>query len=406
MNEWSERPSILRRLKNDIDDLLKSCRDVWDSVNENDEGDSSHELASFRSSGRFYEIRRTEWGDDERLPSLPEHSQQPLTTREKAPDVGKTLAASLSASCASIIPTLVIGTQSAFATLVPVGTQVALPTYTLSNGQVVLDHYSLFTASSQISGWYPNPVMTLSLSTIPVFVGTFALTHVLDSVHSYLNNRCSGKAAIAHVLRGSTAGAVVGSLYYGTVGIVGISHAPVVSAVVCLGWLITTRVRATDVAVGSFANLAGLGTFLISGSAWVSMLGAIGAGLVGSSLLAWLSHKWSERLNDRLCETASEILSVSGNACKHEVNSAFRKLARQFHPDKQGSRDYFELISVSKEILLSRLERKANETPSHVSILMSMIFSLSDSFLQVSSQDTNPPPPSIELPTDFLDSPD
>lgn len=410
MTEWSEKPSILTRLRRDIDRLVSNCREIWDSVNEYDDMDDSQELASFRRSGRYYEIRRIEYGDDTDSSRRSTASGEGfICTVENAPNAGRTFAASLSSGLVSILPTLLVGTQSVFSTLVPIGTQVALPTYSLSmSGQIVLDHYSLFSASAPITGWLPQHVVTASLTTVPLFVATFAVSHSLDSLHSYLNNRCSANDAIANILRGSTAGAIVGSLYYGCVSFFGISHAPLISAGLCLGWLLTSRGNVMDLVIGGLANVAGLTTFLVTSSAWVSMLGALTASVAGSSLFSWLSQKWSERLNDRLCDTATEILGLQADASRREIESAFRKLARQCHPDKQvgtGRREFFELISVSKEILLYRIEKKSQVTDSK-SQFFGLISSVVNSFLNV----TVPPNKSHEtqrlLPAYYLDSPD
>jgi hypothetical protein len=410
--EWSSRPSIISRLKKDIDALVSNCRELWESVSEYDDFDEFHEMSSFRT-GRYYEIRRSEWGDaHQNSGNRSTFSRHNLSTEEDSPYAGSTLAASVSSSIASLLPTVIIATQSTFATLVPVGTQVALPTYALSSsGQMVLDHYSVLTASSPIMGWYSKPVCTLPLSTVPVFVGTFAVAHALDSLHSYMNHRCSAKDAVSNVLKGSIAGAVVGGAYYGTIAAVGMAHAPIVSAGLCIGWLLISRGNKGDIALGTIANLAGVTTFLVWGSAWLSLVGALGANLAGSSLLTWLSQKWSERLNSRLSLTASEILGVPQEASRTEIESAFRHLARQYHPDKVGGdREYFELISVSKDILLHNLEtgRKKKGESSIVSEILSIARWVADSFLNVSAEpvsgrNTRRP---IELPSDFLDSPD
>jgi len=314
----------------------------------------------------------------------------------------------VSSSASGLLPTVLIGTQSAFATLVPVGTQVALPTYTLVDGKIVLDHYSMFTASTPVSGWYPQPITTLPISTIPVFVASFAATHALDSIHSYLNRRCSGRDAVMNIIRGSTAGAAVGSLYYGLVSVVGISHAPIIAMTVSLAWLFASKTSGSDMALGAVANVAGLTAFLVSGNAWLAVLGAVGTNIAGSTLLAWLSQQWSERLNQRLATTAAEILGIEPNASKHEIESAYRKLAREFHPDKSGGhRERFELVAVSKEILIHLLEtRKKHKTNStSFTDFLATVRSIADSFLGVNAEPTLDRP-QIELPSDFLDSPD
>jgi hypothetical protein len=147
---------------------------------------------------------------------------------------------------------------------------------------------------------------------------------------------------------------------------------------------------------------------LVSGSAWVSMLGALLASVVGSSIYTWLSHKWSERLNDRLSESAAEILGISSSASKREIESAFRRLARDCHPDKQGGssgREFFELISVSKEILLHRIQSKARHGDSKSSVFK-YVSSFVHSFLNVTVPQSTVSPVSRQLPAYYLDSPD
>jgi hypothetical protein len=417
ISDRQEKPSIFSRLRRDMDVLLSGCTELWDSVGEYEEYDDCEELASWRTSGRSYEIRRIEWGDDH--PSTyHRHASDPsrtVSTRETAPYAGSTLAASLSTSISSVLPTVVIGTQSLVTTLVHAGTQVAIPVYAMSEGQLVLDHYTILTAPDSITGWAPQMITTAPVSTIPMYAATFAVAHALDSIHSYVNNRCSARAAITNVLSGTTAGAIVGSAYYGAVTVFGMAHAPLISTGLCLSWLVANfwrhreRSNATDLAVGGIANLAGLTCFLVSGSAWLSVISALAGSLVSSSALSWLSKKWSDRLRDRLCESACEILGVARDSSRIEIESAFRQLARTYHPDKQGNRNYFELLCVSKEILLLRAEteEKGNEKISNFSF-MDIIGSVGHSFLSVATtmpaREIKQAP--LELPSDYLDSPD
>ena len=398
-----------------MDVLLSGCKELWDSVGEHEEYDEFQELSSWRSSGRSYEIRRIEWGDEDSTSYRRQASDPSRTvaTRESAPYAGSTLAASLSTSISSILPTVVIGTQSLVTTLVHPGTQVAIPMYAMSDGQLVFDHYSIFTASDPITGWAPQLITTAPVSTIPMYAATFGVAHALDSIHSYVNNRCSARAAITNVLTGTTAGGIVGGAYYGAITVFGMSHAPLISTGLCLSWLVANywrhreRSNITDLAVGGIANLAGLTCFLVSGSAWLSVISALAGSLVSSSALSWLSKKWSDRLRDRLCESACEILGVARDSSRIEIESAFRQLARTYHPDKQGNRNYFELLCVSKEILLMRTEPEKDVKNSNLSF-MDIIGSVGHSFLSVTTTmpSHQPQQPRLELPTDYLDSPD
>ena len=409
---WSEKPSILSRLRHDIDLMWVGCKDLWDSVGDRDEDDYTQELSAFRSSNRSYGVIRDEWGDGDlhMSSSSSRHScpEESLTTRENAPHVGSTLAASMGTSVSSVLPTVLIGTQSLHTTIVKAGTQVAIPQYTLVNGQLVVDHYNILTASSPIQGWFPHGIVTLPVSTIPVFAATFALTHALDSVHSYVNNRCSFRAAVANVLTGTVSGGVVGGIYYAAVSAAGMAHAPLISAGLCLGWLGSTyftrsNVSSSDLMVGALANVAGLTTFLVSSSPWLSVLAALGGSLAASGALAWLSQKWAQHLRSRLSETARAVLGVSAEATRNEIESAYRQLARKHHPDKQGSREYFELIQVSKELLLLNFSEPKLSDSFRLDLL-GLMRSLTDSFMATPAPPR--PKPQLELPIDFLGSPD
>lgn len=213
--DQADKPTLMTRLRADIDSLWSSCRELWDSVGDRDDEDETQELSSFRRSGRTYEIRAN-W-DSDITESTENHvpKRDPnriLTTKENMPHAGSTLAASVSTSVVSLLPTVLVGTHSAFTTIVQVGTKVALPQYAVVNGQMVIDHYNILTASVPVAGFFPQPVSVLSTMSVPLFASTFAVAHALDSVHSYTNNRCSAKAAVANVLRGSAVGAVLGEL--------------------------------------------------------------------------------------------------------------------------------------------------------------------------------------------------
>ena len=409
---WSEKISIVSRLRRDIDMMWKGCKDVWDSVGDRDDDDFSHELSSYRNSGRSYEIRRTEWGADDLQTEASSSSgitpDSALTTRESAAHVGSTLAASMSTSVSSMLPTVLIGTQSVHTTIVHAGTQVAIPQYILVNGQLVIDHYHILTASAPIQGWFPHNLFTVPVSTVPMFAATFALTHALDSIHSYVNNRCSLNSAIANVLKGAASGGIVGGLYYGAVSVVGIVHAPLISAGLCLGWLASTyftraNVSSSDLAVGALANVAGLATFLVSSSPLLSVLAALAGSFAASGALAWLSHKWAHHLRSRLSDSARAVLAVTPEATRSEIESAYRQLARKHHPDKSGSREYFELIQVAKEILL--LDCSDGNRPDAASFdFLGLLQSVENSFMALPSGPM--PKPQLELPIDYLSSPD
>ena len=404
--ETGQRPSILSRLKADLDVLVSRCKEVWDSVGEHEEFDEYQELSSYRSSGRYYGIRRTEWGSDNTGGSSVADtttSREDVATQERSGYVGTTLAASISTSVSSVLPTVLIGTQSVFTTIVHAGSQVAIPHYALTEGQLVFDHYTILQATQSIPGWYPHAITTVSVSCIPLYAATFGLAHTLDSIHSYLNNRCTAQAAVSNVLSGLTAGGLVGSAYYGAIAALGIAHAPIISTGLCLTWLVGNYFRhrnsLTDLAVGGLANLAGLASFLMYGSPWLSVISALAGSFVASSTISWLSDLWSRRLRERLRESAAQILGVDPRASRVEIESAYRQLARMHHPDKQGDRTLFELICVSKEILLT-----AETEPESSFSFMELVTNISNSFLSINQQPK--PKHVLELPTDFLVSPD
>jgi hypothetical protein len=162
---------------------------------------------------------------------------------------------------------------------------------------------------------------------------------------------------------------------------------------------------------GTVANIAGIATFLLSSNAIFAIAAALAGSALTSSACAWISSAWSQHLRCRLASKASEVLGVPSSASRTEIESAYRRLARTYHPDKcGGSRDKFELIHVAKEVLLltvkereARLLRESNKVS-----LFTLIESFATSFMSGTvpthlQPSQNKP---LELPTDFLDSPD
>ena len=388
---------------------------MWDSVGERDDEDVSQELVSYTPSTRSYQIR-SNWESDA-APSEASATTTAgdpsyhITTKEKGPHAGSTLAASMSTGVVGLLPTVLIGTKSTYTTLVHEGTKVVLPQYALQNSQLVVSHYSVFTSHAPLMGWFPHVIATVSPLTIPLFASTFALAHALDSVHSLTNNWCSLGSALANVTKGAAAGGVIGGLYFGVVSVVGIAHAPLVSTTLCLGWLLSTYLTrpsssSADLAVGGVANVAGIATFLLTANPWLSLVAALTGSLVGSTLHSWLSSQWTGYLTSRLSDKACGVLGVSPNASKAEVESRYRHLARTFHPDKQGNREMFELIMVAKEILLLTRNDTIVDEPTYRFNLMSLAHSFANSIMSVGTHSDDRRRKPLELPTDYLDSPD
>src|ERR671937_1067708 len=64
-----------------------------------------------------------------------------------------------------------------------------------------------------------------------------------------------------------------------------------------------------------------------------------------------------------------EVLGVQKNASKEEVKNAYRKLALQYHPDRNkaaGSEDKFKEISEAYAVLSDDEKRKRYDTYGHV----------------------------------------
>lgn len=162
---------------------------------------------------------------------------------------------------------------------------------------------------------------------------------------------------------------------------------------------------------GTVANIAGIATFLLSSNAIFAVAAALAGSAITSSACAWISTEWSQHLRSRLACKASEVLGVPLSASGTDIESAYRRLARTYHPDKcGGSRDKFELIHVAKEVLLltvkereAQLLRESNKV-SVFALMESFATSfMSGTVLTHPQLSQNKP---LELPSDFLDSPD
>ena len=408
-NNAHEQHSALTRLKSDIDTLWRRCKEIWDSVGDQENETVAQELSAFRLSGRMYGLR-AHWSTDQ---TAIRHEDRgpleigPLSTRDMSTDTGSTLAASVGSSMAWVLPNLVIGTHSVYQTLVYAGAQVALPSYTLLNGQLVVDHYTLLTASHPIHGWMPTNVTGISPMVIPVFGATFFFAHALDSIHACIRNRCSTTAAIQNVVSGGIAGGLVGLLYYSSVCVIGTAYAPIVSGSLCVGWLLTSfyiRKKGTfsDLFAGTIANAAGIAAFIAFSSPWLSIFASVTGSFVSQNVLTWISTRWTSYLRSRLAVTARQVLGVNASVSRTGVESAYRNLARKHHPDKRGCREYFELIHVSKEILLLDLHEAPDTSVRYMDIARQIVASLTVPVMASSQVKKH----KLELPADFLISPD
>ena len=381
--------------------MWMNLKSLWDSVGDVDESAEGAELSIVRHGSRYYGlINENNTGSAISTPSC--SRSDCLSTRETAAHAGSTLAASLSTSVVTFVPSVLLGTQSLYTTIVPLGSQSVMPVYALQNGQMIVSHYSIFTASSPISGWFPHHIMAVSVWSIPVFSSMFAIATSLDSIHSYFHNHCSLKSALTNCATGAVSGGAIGIVYYGLVSSVGMVHAPVISAALCVGWLMvlywTRNVSSTEVVIGSVANLAGISTFLMTFNPILSICAALAGSYIGSAAHLWVSSKWRDYLQSRLVETSLEILSIERTATRFEIESAYRKLAREHHPDKNGSREMFELIHIAKDILLFDLRRV--KTTKRTEFFWYTIYNAMASIIPSEDQTR------IELPTDYLDTPD
>ena len=335
----------------------------------------------------------------------------PVSTKDASRDKGSSLAATVGASLAWVIPNIVVGTHSVYQTLVHAGAQVALPRYALLDGKLVVDHYAVFTAPTSITGWMPNAVLTVSPIVIPVFAATFSFAHGLDSIHACIHNRCSTRSALENVVTGGLAGGLVGSLYFSVVWFAGTGFAPIVSGSLCIGWLFTScvilkRGTTSDFFVGTIANAAGFASFVFLSNAWLSVVASLAATAGARVTLTWISQRWNVFLKNRLSGTARQVLGVDSSVDRAGVESAYRNLARKHHPDKNGSREYFELIHVSKEILLLDFHQQRSSPESRKPSFMDYMQLF---YSSLTAPMTNPPHVQhhkLELPSDFLQSPD
>ena len=371
------------RLRSDVGALMKNCSDFWSDLGElGDHADPAGELRIVGASRRRYNIRST-WAS-EREGFSNEGSElgndRSLTNRDKAPHAGTAFAASVGTAVSALVHTVAVGTQSVYTTLVQAGAHSVVPQYVLRDGRMMLDHYTVLTAPNSIHGWTPQLVSSLSPLAVPMFSSMFALAYGLDGVHAYMNNQCSSKDALISITRGAFTGAVLGVGYFGTVSLCGLAYAPIVSTSLCILWLLRlfhlNSLSKFDLAIGAIGNITGLTAFLLSGSPLLSMLLSFGGGVVGGGIYTMVSSTWTCRLQKRLVETSSRILSITdSNPSRSQIDSAFRRQARECHPDKRvGTREDFELISIAREILVFDLTQRQERTRTRNDSVLSRIF--------------------------------
>lgn len=353
----SKRISVISRLSNDVDGMWTSLRTLWESVGEAEDYEPGAELSSFKTGSKYYGLASDRPYDDLSPDGKKKDENNSLTRPESAAHAGSTLAASIGTSVVSLIPSVLIGTQSVFTTLVQTGVQTAIPTYVVHGSKLVVAHYTIFTSSTPITGWFPHHIVAISPLCIPVFSGVFFLASSLDSLHSYSHNHCSLRSALINSAQGAAAGGAIGLLYYGLVTSFGVAHAPLISAGLCVGWLLSLyssqSLSSADLVVGSVANLAGVSAFLLTGNPVLAVAAALLGSAVGSAAHFFASASWEKYLLHRLQTKARAVLGVDPGASRREIESKYRQLARGCHPDKTNKDSTeFELIHVAKEILL------------------------------------------------------
>lgn len=365
--------SMVSKLRKDAENLKKSCGSIWDSIGDADDEEDgirldtvsrvTHSRRSLLSSSL---TRESSHRSSSRKPRG--HSKITPALLEDNVGGGRTLAGSLGSTVAAWLPAVFVGTQSMYSVVVPVGMKTVIPHYTLQGGTLVVDHYSLYTSSSTLMGWAPIPHVVVSAVSIPIFASIFALSHSIDAIHGYVNNHCSLAAAMKTVAVGGLAGIGFGLAYYALVSSLGIASSPMVSLGLCSLWLLGCYVKRkpgesfADLVIAGSANVGAVTALILSGgSSWVSLGAALATSVVGGKLYQWGNDLWTNRLEQSMIKSAREILKLDENATTDEINFAYRRMARVCHPDKSGDREAFELIHLSKEILLKEKAEKQLE---------------------------------------------
>jgi DnaJ domain len=77
--------------------------------------------------------------------------------------------------------------------------------------------------------------------------------------------------------------------------------------------------------------------------------------LVQAQHFARKLQEFEERMT-RPQRDAASVLGLSWPCTKAEVEAAYRRQAREYHPNRGGSRERFEAIGLARECLLARLQ--------------------------------------------------
>ncbi len=408
-----KRESLVQILREDASSIRAGCGAVWDSIGDPEDDEMGDELTSVRS--RSTAMRNLLDGNDRapshapsKKPTRKGRSKLALANLEKNIGGGRTLSGSLASTVAAWIPVVFVGTHSTYSVVVPAGMKTLIPQYTMQGGQLVVDHYSMYTSSSSLSGWFPHAQSVVSLWTVPMFGGIFALSHSIDGIHGYLNNHCSLEAAVRTVSVGACAGLGMGLGYYSLVSLLGVASSPFVSLGLCSLWLIGCFVKRkpgegfADLVIAGSANFgATIALVLTGGSSIVSLLAAIASSAIGGQVYSWGTQLWTKRLQAIMVQSACGVLQLEEDASPEEIRAAYRRLARVSHPDKSGDREAFELAHVARDILLLHSSEKSHQVKKQKSFF-SALFEMASSIIPAQAS----PPRRLHITDEFLGSPD
>lgn len=111
---------------------------------------------------------------------------------------------------------------------------------------------------------------------------------------------------------------------------------------------------------------ATIGNFVAPGigGAVGAVLGGVASASMATTLSDWINQKIFNLPRDEALENAYRFLELTCNASNDQINSSYRRLALEYHPDKGGSYEQWHKLQLSMGLVkISRGESNNLDTP-------------------------------------------